>query len=706
MAVSKVDDRGIETINIDCSISMRNLLPAAIDWEIGDDSQIHTRIIDGTTLRKVQPLKSGKQAEVLSKGWHSLKIRLRPSFENSWSGWTPLLLPVRRSAPKKRDEDENVDAEDESVSTHLCPVNVNDGMNIPLSMGLRVAPKINGLDVTIYTELWCTNCTPFNIVFGTPKKHIMETNDCNRTGSTEFSAAEATLNEISALFESGDAGAGLTQSDNRTREIAIDVVRLPGQIAPHIVEECFEYLEVEGLNVRRRWWAGEDALSPRANINSNNRAEEDFDWIDKSWKIDDSGKSSDGWESAPNLSLFSPRREFYPSHKYRRRRWTRTRLGLPKGTLVNGVDAYFQPVALSKEGLTRREKNRKQIGVQVAVQVDGGKWSTTAVLPSQGTVYGVLRALKARWPEAPIRPTEMGNPALHQRCELCYSISPLEGDWGLLTRSMLVTSRFLLRNDSLTTSFEVKQTGADDMTSVTIPPGQTTPFHWGDFRLPELVSVRPVLKTQGRCVYKWSGGFDPLTIGSLPLRTRLTGDQVTKMNAADQPSIISAIKIDVEIRPKSGGTGINLSFKEENSTGEGALYRIENFSPFPVWVCQDDVLANPSSMEEDEDQGDYLSPFESVAFALDVPFKQGKYSHRKAASMDILLRARLALSPLSSRAGIETTKVVSLTTPGSIVRLNPSKLMLLDATLRATLQHVRVVCVLHNDGPTRVLSLR
>jgi len=244
------------------------------------------------------------------------------------------------------------------------------------------------------------------------------------------------------------------------------------------------------------------------------------------------------------------------------------------------------------------------------------------------------------------------------------------------------------------------------MTSVTISPGETAPFHWGDFRLPELVSVRPVLNIQGPSRYRWSGGFDPLTIGPLPLRARQIGHQDTNMNAVDKQSSVAAIKVDVDIRPKSGGTGINLSFKEENSTGEGALYRIENLSPFPIWISQDDVLSNPSSLGGDEDQGDYLSPFESFAFALDVPYKQGKYSHRKAASMDILLRARLALAPLCHRAGIETTKVISMTTPGAIVRLNPSKLMLLDQTLRAKLQRVRIIGVIHNDGPTRVLTLR
>lgn len=345
-----------------------------------------------------------------------------------------------------------------------------------------------------------------------------------------------------------------------------------------------------------------------------------------------------------------------------------------------------------------------QFGIQVAVRVGGGRWSLTSMLPRQGTVHGVLRAAKSRWPEA-LGQTSVAEAAMF---ELCYSVSPLDGDWGLLARSMLVTSRFLLRNDSTTTIFEVKQTGSGDSTVMQILPGQTAPFHWGDFRLPELVSVRPLVKYQGRCIYKWSGGFDPLTIGPVPLRIRkvrgLATDPLHEKDAGQ--FLIHSIKMEAEIRPRTGGTGINLSFQEEDSKGEGTLYRIENMSTFPVWICQDDILANPFHHSTDEDQDDFVGPYDSIVFALDVPYRQGKYSHRKAASMAILLRARLALAPLSSRAGIETTKVISLATAGARVRLNPSKLFILDANMRRTLQDIRVVGVINNDGPTRVLTLR
>ena len=103
-----------------------------------------------------------------------------------------------------------------------------------------------------------------------------------------------------------------------------------------------------------------------------------------------------------------------------------------------------------------------------------------------------------------------------------------------------------------------------------------------------------------------------------------------------------------------------------------------------------------------DSDGDMLRPSESLVFALDVPFRQGKYSGRKAATMSELLRLRLALSPLSSRLGIETTKVISLRT-GERVRLNPSKLSILDPKVKSSLQRARVMGMVVNDGPTRVL---
>ena len=83
---------------------------------------------------------------------------------------------------------------------------------------------------------------------------------------------------------------------------------------------------------------------------------------------------------------------------------------------------------------------------------------------------------------------------------------------------------------------------------------------------------------------------------------------------------------------------------------------------------------------------------------------EGKYADRKEASISDLMTLRVALAPLSSRAGVETVKSIRLTTVGASLRLNASKLVgtFLPGS-REILQQMRVLGVVTTDGPTRVL---
>jgi hypothetical protein len=101
--------------------------------------------------------------------------------------------------------------------------------------------------------------------------------------TTEISTAEATLKEISSLFESGEGGAGFGQNDDRFRDPRNDFVRLPGQVSSCIVEECFEYLEVHESNVIRHWWATENPFMPKENWTALEESAEHLNWIDKAW---------------------------------------------------------------------------------------------------------------------------------------------------------------------------------------------------------------------------------------------------------------------------------------------------------------------------------------------------------------------------------------------------------------------------------------
>ena len=143
------------------------------------------------------------------------------------------------------------------------------------------------------------------------------------------------------------------------------------------------------------------------------------------------------------------------------------------------------------------------------------------------------------------------------------------------------------------------------------------PFHWTDCRRPELVCVRPAGRGDSPSIYNWSGGFDPLTIGAVPLRIK---KQHSYHSASDnKPFTVRSIKMEADVRKKTGGTGINLSFEEENPSGDGALFRIENRSAFPVWISQDGMIANPSAGVKDisDLEGYLMKPNEKSCFALE-----------------------------------------------------------------------------------------
>lgn len=335
-----------------------------------------------------------------------------------------------------------------------------------------------------------------------------------------------------------------------------------------------------------------------------------------------------------------------------------------------------------------------------------------ASIPQSGPAEGVIRVLASRWPAVTrMNPSE----ATHRPdlFEICYNVTDLPGEWGELSRLVTMRPRFLLKNDSSTLIFEVKQAGVLDQDSIRILPGNIVPFYWKDFRLPALVCVRPLRPTGSS--YRWSGGFDICTLGTIPLRTRPID--------IDDDGAVFSVKAVVEIRP--GSSGVNVFLKEEHVEGLGAMFRVENNSPFPIWIAQDGVLANPSlamdttSLEQAEARrhhnqlhnlsdrspeidGDVVFPRSKKAFALDVPFRQGKYASRKEATFQELLRARVGLAPLSTREGVETTKIISFTSVGDGVRLNPTKLRSLSSRIYR-IGGIRVLGVVVTDGPTRVL---
>ena len=365
------------------------------------------------------------------------------------------------------------------------------------------------------------------------------------------------------------------------------------------------------------------------------------------------------------------------------------------------MNAFFQRPSFNKvqDDVEDGQGHKTVASFQIGVQVNQGAWSMMSKVPAEGVVYGAVRASSARWKDLSSTPAST--------YELCYDVSPVEGAWGIFSRLLMVSSRFIFRNDSRSLSFEIKQAGTTDSSAIVVAAGEIAPFHWTNHLLPELITVRPVVHADGAPFYRWSGGFDPLTIGVVPLRMRRNPSFAKYSSSVSYEKRIRSLRFEAKIRPNTGRTGINLSLEEEDERGDGCLFRIDNCSYFPIWVTQDGVLANPSRRDplDDSANGDFLGPNQRMPFALDVPFRQGKYSHRNAATLEELLRVRIGLGPLNSRSGIETTRVLSLIQIGSTIRLNPSKITLLSQKQKNALSQVRIIGIVTNDGPTRVLRL-
>lgn len=395
------------------------------------------------------------------------------------------------------------------------------------------------------------------------------------------------------------------------------------------------------------------------------------------------------------------------------------------------------------ESKTPEKKNEKEdddTALRISVKTGDGRWCSPVVIPDAGTSHGVIKLLSSRWPMLTLKrilpPSQLNLkgekiPSVSYKSssldadlfELCYTISDVDGEWGEFSRSMEVSPRFLVKNTSDKFVLEVKQTGAADTTLLRLRPQQSKPFFWADFRRPKLVSIRPSgYSLRGTDKYRWSGGFDICNVGMVPIRVRGQESDDDNSDKAEMQSL----RATVEVRPGTGGSGINLALKEEDEDGDGSLFRIENTSIFPIWLAQEDNLVSPTLAASNGSDivrrstkigttqlvgdhtkldGDLIRPNEKFSFALDVPYKLGKSGNENNALINDLMSLRVALGPLCSRAGIATAKSISLTSIGASLRLNASKLVgsFLPGS-REVLQQMRVLGVVTTDGPTRVLK--
>ena len=554
-------------------------------------------------------------------------------------------------------------------------------------------------------------------------------------------SADSALLEMTSLLEEGFdlLGSAVTGIDEGPND---DVAALPVQQNKEFVDEVFEYVKMNGQGSPvKTWWAAENhvLLRPKPDTPSSE------------WSIDCAGWPflKDGWESCANIagsrsfSFNGGRRSFNKRHYFRRRRWIRS----VKSFRADGI-AFHHPVDVDRDTRVKQEAARNAVGSQLDnqkadstpnlldvfnqkdqglldvltkvandgslllyVKLNDGKWSSPAVIPASGRCNGVIQCSRSRWPAVTesinsqtlntgwsttngslddvklcIAPLE---PEVH---ELIYKTTLLDGPWGELTRLITFLPRFVIRNES---SFDlnIKQSGSPDTSCLLVKARNSSPFYWHNGGLPELVAIRP---SQTKA-YKWSNGFDLCTLGMLPVRIR-------RSEVRDGRSHLS-MRVNVELTSGTGGSGTTVSIGEEDPSGEGSLFRIENHSPFEVFVGQDGVLANPSSHLQNDERNcfDSVKPGECLPYSLDVPWMQGKYENRASASIGELMLLRVALAPLSTREGVESTKVVCLARVGDLVRLSPSKLTSIGSFISSDLLGVRVLGVVGTDGPTRTL---
>jgi hypothetical protein len=181
-------------------------------------------------------------------------------------------------------------------------VQVRDEFGIPLTIGLRIVPKLArvresgsslcyGFDIVTFAELWLRNLTSLPLAFGCPSNQINEQynrdfNEPSEPGSDEFGIinAEAALIEIASVLEFGEKGKGLNLGDEGGSGINHnDTYLLPYQTSSLIFEEVFEYVEIENLTVKRRWWSSEKHDSLRQSPLDCRAFGNGWHWIDDEW---------------------------------------------------------------------------------------------------------------------------------------------------------------------------------------------------------------------------------------------------------------------------------------------------------------------------------------------------------------------------------------------------------------------------------------
>ena len=310
------------SVSLDSGLTLRNMLPINVEWEVAYLNEAsHPTVVDGSSMRNPSvdlsqfdfderssrvstPLKSGECTEVFACDYkqENIHVRFRGLHCMAWSNWASLCFSKSIDSAEGVDDEDDVPGSESPQFPTAKQVNVqvvDDEFGVPLTFGVRVVPKssqailgdlsmghIHGIEIIVFAELWIRNLTTLPLNFGCPA-YQMHFDPGDTYGMSELSVArftaESALMEIASVLEFGDKGTGL--SNNSAREIAATgrVQNLPNQECSRLVEEVFEYVEIENSTVKRRWWASESYDSYRENITESSEGSDTWKWIDGSW---------------------------------------------------------------------------------------------------------------------------------------------------------------------------------------------------------------------------------------------------------------------------------------------------------------------------------------------------------------------------------------------------------------------------------------
>jgi hypothetical protein len=199
-------------VMLDSFLSIRNALPVGIEWEISGCEKIIPSSLSLSDFSLDQSklgrnnLRSGECVDILAydtTASDTVVARFRSS-NTPWSSWT--------SIPIRMDGFDETLSDDDSQETIIIRAENKAGLDWTLGLKRSFRSR-QGIDLTVYSELWIGNFTNLPLIFGAPKSQLVPSSGEANAGP---SAAESALLEISSILEFGDKGKGIVKEHDES----------------------------------------------------------------------------------------------------------------------------------------------------------------------------------------------------------------------------------------------------------------------------------------------------------------------------------------------------------------------------------------------------------------------------------------------------------------------------------------------------------